>query len=423
MHEDTENNPNSPREIKDWQKTISRMPLTLRPALNQQAAGWDTLFPFEQNMLVAFFRAADSFDPGDLRNLTANLRALELKMKIANSPFTENSDTLENASLLARSAFYAEWRSEVQRVFSTIEARAQADHKNVPLRKRLLVFLFPKSLPMKPQTFSEHWKSHGFEIKLTDDAGRLCNLLLNGGPESPAITKLLTSQGDGDPSNLWLIDAGDWLRTSSSAPNSVAFSSLSFAELKLFRDKFLAQLNTIPRDIGAADQTISALRRTDWTQWCPSVLKNQITLRQFVVNTFLGGNGALIFSNAFVEWSASEALRRARPRAMVLRFGMRSKPKLFTSIAIFENQDKVSTAPDVDDPENSAVDSVILAYYVWLAAQRYSEYEQSLCVCVSEHQNMGWVIAPPESTLAGGARQFTSNELSHLITDWLSTQT
>jgi hypothetical protein len=193
--------------------------------------------------------------------------------------------------------------------------------------------------------------------------------------------------------------------------------------LKSFRDKFLAQLNTIPRDIGTADQTISALRQTDWTQWYPATLKNQVSLRQFVVNTFLGGNGALIFSNAFVEWSAAEAIRRARPRAMVLRFGMRSKPKLFTSIAIFENQDKVSTAPDADDPENSAVDSVILAYYVWLAAQRYSEYEQSLCVCVSEHLNMGWIITSPESALESAPRQLTSNELSRLITDWLSIQT
>jgi hypothetical protein len=117
-------------------------------------------------------------------------------------------------------------------------------------------------------------------------------------------------------------------------------------------------------------------------------------LRNFVVDLFLSGNGALIFGNAFAEWAASEALRRARPRGMVVRFGMRSKPKLFTGIAIFENQQQISALPDVDDREGSAVDALILARYVWLAASRYPEYEQAYCLCVSEFSNSAYLICP-----------------------------
>jgi hypothetical protein len=87
---------------------------------------------------------------------------------------------------------------------------------------------------------------------------------------------------------------------------------------------------------------------------------------------------------------------------------MRSKPKPFTSIAIFENQQRISSLPDVDDPENSAIDAVILARYVWLAASRYPEQEQTLCLCVSEHRDSAYVILPagkslgwsPERTIA-----------------------
>jgi hypothetical protein len=43
---------------------------------------------------------------------------------------------------------------------------------------------------------------------------------------------------------------------------------------------------------------------------------------------------------------------------------MRSKPKLFTGIAIFENQQTISPIPDVDDPQGSAIDAVILARYI-----------------------------------------------------------
>src|SRR5208337_2338463 len=112
------------------------------------------------------------------------------------------------------------------------------------------------------------------------------------------------------------------------------------------------------------------------------------------------GNGALIFSNAFVEWAASEALRRARPSVMVIRFGMRSKPKPFTSIAVFENQQRVSSLPDVDDPVNSAIDAVILARYAWLSASRYPEQSQTICLCVSEHLNSSYAIVPAGKSLA-----------------------
>jgi hypothetical protein len=117
-------------------------------------------------------------------------------------------------------------------------------------------------------------------------------------------------------------------------------------------------------------------------------------LRNFVINLFLSGNGALIFSNAFVEWAGSEALRRARPRAIVARFGMRSKPKPFTSIAIFEDQQRLSSLPDVDDPEGSAIDAAILARYVWLAASRFPELEDTFGLCVSEFGNSAYLIAP-----------------------------
>jgi hypothetical protein len=85
---------------------------------------------------------------------------------------------------------------------------------------------------------------------------------------------------------------------------------------------------------------------------------------------------------------------------MVARFGMRSKPKPFTSIAVFENQQRISSLPDVDDPENSAIDAVILARYIWLSASRYPEQSRTMCLCVSEHLNSAYVIPAAGKSLA-----------------------
>jgi hypothetical protein len=175
---------------------------------------------------------------------------------------------------------------------------------------------------------------------------------------------------------------------------------LSHTALKPFRDRFLAELNKAPKSIQITDEVVANLRRESWDGWnlWPAELVGQPRMRQFVIDLFLSGNGALIFSNSFVEWAACEALRRARPRVMVARFGMRSKPKPFTSIAVFENQQRISSLPDVDDPENSAVDALILARYVWLSASRYPEQDRTICLCVSEFSNTAYLIAPADKS-------------------------
>jgi hypothetical protein len=371
---------------------IARMPVTMRPSLNQQLNQWEMLFPFEQRRLAAFFRGIESFQPAALDALTAPLRTLETKMGVARWNFTETSETMENASLLARSEFYAEWRRDVQQIFSAVEAASGSAHQAQsnpakPSQARLVVLILPASLPIDTPAAWAQWDRRGQEIRIDGDARRLSELLLQ--------SQLgLEMQADKDRSDLWLIDAGSDLKHN--LPSSAPAYSLSYASMKDFRDKFLAAVNTVPKNIQATDQVLTAVRHHDWSQDWPAELSDQPRLRNFVIDLFLSGNGALIFSNAFVEWAASEALRRARPRVLIARFGMRSKPKPFTSIAIFENQQRISALPDVDDPEGSAIDALILARYVWSAAIRYPEGAQTCGLCIAESSNSVWLILPPD---------------------------
>lgn len=407
-------------KLESYHKSIQRLPLTLRPSLNQQLAQWRMLFPFEENQLIEFFDGLDSFSPSALAALTAKLRALEVKMGIDRWNFSETGDTLENASILARSDYFEEWRSEVHRIFEAIDAGAQASAKTEPSRNRLILLFLPENLPVDPRAAWKEWDSRGREIRIAGDSRKFRGLVAGGQSDQPSICDLLDRKGSHDSANLWFIDADARLRDAL-APNSVpAASCLTYAVLKPFRNSFLVELNRIPKDMTATDQTISALRKKDWTRWWPSELAGQDRLRNFVVNLFLSGNGALIFSNAFVEWAASEVLRRARPQAVVACFGMRSKPKPFTGIAMFENQEKISPLPDVDDPENSAVDAAILARYVWLAACRYPEYSRALCLCVAEHLNTVYIVAPPEMNLGASGAPVAPEDIYRWITSWLT---
>jgi hypothetical protein len=309
----------------------------------------------------------------------------------------------------------------VQRVFESVNAAARDAAPLQTESKRLILLFLPGNLPVNPQSVWKQWDPSGREIKISGNSGKFCELVTQGQPGLSGIATLAARKGTVDRSDIWFIDAEGRLSSLlSSLPHNAA-ASLSYTALKPFRDKFLAELNKAPKDIQATDEVISNLRLESWNGWdlWPPELANQQKLRKFVIDLFLSGNGAVIFSNSFVEWAAAEALRRARPRIVVARFGMRSKPKPFTSIAIFENQQRVSSLPDVDDPENSAIDALILARYVWLAASRYPERQQTFCLCVAEHGNSAYVIPPPGKTLSlSPEHPLEPEELYH----WLGTQ-
>jgi hypothetical protein len=405
--------------LADYRSLVARLPVTMRPSINQQLDRWELLFPFEQNQLTIFLNGLESIQPAELDKLTQPLKTLETRMGVAEWNFSQTGDTMENASMLARSAYYAEWRSEVQRVFEAINA-AVRDHVQAEAKPaRLILLILPESLPVDALDQWKPWSPRGQEIKIDGDARKLSELLIQGQPDLPGIASVVTRQGGAESADLWLIDAEAKLDEMLSPSERQASCSLNYATLRPFRDRFLAQVNTVTKSIEATDQTLTAMRHGDWEPWWPTELAGQTRLHTFLIDLFLSGNGALIFSNAFVEWAASEALRRARPRVIVARFGLRSKPKPFTGIAIFENQQRISALPEVDDPKGSAVDAVILARYIWLAAMRYPEQDRTYCLCVSEYRNSVYLIAP-EAGSSPWSSKGTATPAE--IAGWIGTQ-
>jgi hypothetical protein len=404
-----------------YRRLIARLPITMRPALNQQLSQWGTLFPYEQRRVAEFMQGVETFTPSALNALMSPLETLETKMGVSHWDFTESADTIENASQLARSEYYAAWRQEVQRVFEAINAAGRNAAPIEPESTRLILLFLPGNLPVDAQSAWEQWDPRGREIKIAGDSGRLCELVMQGQAGLGGIATLAARQDNADSSDLWLIDADGKMSGMLTTESANSASSLNYLALKPIRERFLEELNKTPKNIRATDEIVANLRSEAWDGWglWPAEIASQPRLRRFVIDLFLSGNGAFIFPSAFVEWAASEAIRRARPRTMVARFGMRSKPKPFTSIAVFENQQRVSSLPDVDDPVNSAIDAAILARYVWLSASRYPEQSQTICLCVSEHLNSAYAIAPAKKSLTWSEGRAVSPED---IYGWITTQ-
>jgi len=268
------------------------------------------------------------------------------------------------------------------------------------------------------------------DLTLPTDSASTFELLLTGMPSgfgrrTGGLLEAAQSRPGISSADTWVVDAGRSLIdaiVAQQAPAQIETRAvlLSNARLDNYRQNFSHEMNTMRKDLADADAVFDRLRKVKVEAWCPQEVAADPAIREFVRSLYLTGNGAVIFGNSFVEWAASEALRRARPSFLAAQFGMRSKPKPFTGVAVFDNPDQVNPLPAVDDLQGSAADAQMLALYVWLAASRYQQYQHAtVCVCLAESISQAYVVAPPEFGLWQEKQPISFDRLRHALHTWI----
>jgi hypothetical protein len=407
---------------------LKRLPLTFLPFVNQQLHQWEYLFPNERRSVQHLLVYVAAMSEEQSSALFADVRSLEDKMGVRHWQFSTAEQTIENSSELARSPYFQEWRRAVQAVFNAVEkdaAPARGTPESAP--HRLVLLEIPKNLPLDSARVWRRWQGIGIALKLDLSAspgGALQGILLGSANASPGLLYAVGNRPGAAHADTWVIDAGRELvdpiaALPTSSPSAPVL--LSNARLDAYRQNFSHEMNSIRKDLADADAVFDHLRKVDVSPWCSPEVAADPAVREFVRSLYLTGNGAVIFGNSFVEWAASEAFRRARPSLVAARFGMRSKPKPFTGVAVFENPDQVNPLPAVDDPEGSSLDAQMLALYIWLAATRYEEYHRAtVCVCIAESLSEAYIVAPPEFILMRNAQPVPVDRLGKELIAWMA---
>ena len=427
-----------PEELQDAlsKGLLKRIPLTFLPFVNQQLSQWNYLFPNERQSVERLLLFVAGLSPDQSTDLFRNVVELEDKMGVRHWHFSTNEQTIQNSSLLAASPYFQDWRQAVQAVYDAADARAlKTSAAAIQSEHKLVLLDIPMDIPVDAETVWRRWRGIGRPIRLdlsqSGNSNTAFESLLTGktdsaGGRSAGLLDAIRSRHNSSPANTWIIDAGKGLVDSvlNSTPSIAAPATatiLGYARLDLYRQNFSHQMNTIPKDLGGADEVLDHLRTVDVIPWCPAEVAALPAIREFVRALYLSGNGAVIFGNSFVQWAASEAFRRARPSFLAAQFGTRSKPKPFTGVAIFDNPDQVNPLPAVDDLPGSALDAQMLALYVWLAAYRYQEYQHSsVCVCVAESLSQAYVVAPPEFALWKETEPVPLGRLGSALRAWMA---
>ncbi|MGD1158243.1 MAG: hypothetical protein ABSA41_20815 [Terriglobia bacterium] len=428
---------NLPAILRKAQKDrlVERLPITFQPFLNQEISHWGTKFPYEQRYLESLIGFIDGLSPEGLADLFRGVRKIESSMGISEHQFSAHEQTMREASILSRSPYYLEWRREIDRVFQQIDHSTFAEEQARASRlNRLLLLIFPAALPVDPQSVMEQWQ-RGRLLRMDwpahDPPERsVVETVLKGPPRAdgewaPGFLEEYASRPGRSFADIWVLEPGTRLRTllnglQSAPPEGPRAALLSFDRLKAFREGVLEHIKSMARDISDADAIYAKLRSLDVSDWCPPEVGNIPAVREFIRALFLTGNGSPLFSSAFVEWGAVEAMHHARPTVLVAEFGLRNKPKPFTSVAVFENQEKATPQPPVPDPENSAVDAVILAYYTWLGAARYVEYQRAACLCLFERTPYALVAGAEEFPLWQEKEPVAPQRIAALLQTWLA---
>jgi hypothetical protein len=415
---------------------LNRIPLTFLPFVNQQLNQWDYLFPNERQSVERLLLYVASLSPEQSADLFRSVVELEDKMGVRHWQFSTTEQTIQNSSQLASSQYFQDWRRAVQAVFDSADAHALKNTgASGKSRPRLVLLDIPQNLPVDKAGIWHRWQGAGRPIKLDlSQAGephKAFELLVAGVPngsagQSTGLLDAARNRSNASPADVWVVDAGRSLvdavllkdAPASTQPRTILLSN---GRLDVYRQSFSREMNSMRKDLADADAVFDRLRKVDVVPWCPAEVAADPATREFVRSLYLSGNGAVIFGNSFVEWAASEAFRRARPTFLAAQFGVRSKPKPFTGVAVFDNPDQVNPLPAVDDLTGSAEDAQILALYVWLAATRYAEYQSStVCACLAESLSEAYVVAPPEFALFQATQPVSLDSLSSALRTWIS---
>jgi hypothetical protein len=135
-------------------------------------------------------------------------------------------------------------------------------------------------------------------------------------------------------------------------------------------------------------------------------LTNDPVLSRFAISVLTEGSGTQIYSTTFVQWTAREALRRARPLTILAKFAARQTEESADEELSGLQQQAVL------DPAGSLVDADMGAYYTWMNLQRLSGADQSSFLAWAESRREAVAIGP---SFAPGTQSQANASLAEIL--------
>jgi hypothetical protein len=364
---------------------LARLPATLHAFILVELQKWPMLFGPEQRYQRALAEHLSRLQARELSEAVAGVARIEAQAGVDRIGERNPARFQDEAQTLLRTrGLNVAWRTEVDALFQTVDAALEAHLYPASAPRRLVVQIYGSGIDVKREHLWSRFKGAGLRVPLDlEGADRPERFLegLFGAREPGRAAPTLLSASIESALDAWLIESHEALHAlcegKDSAASAASLTGLSYDRLRPYRDELTRALNRKVQSGVESPQAFAAYARA--LQIVPpagTLLYPADVLLAFVRDVLLTGNGTLLMNNTFVEWAAVQALRRAQPRILVTRFGVRDRLKPFSSMVMFAQpraSDRIAVAPD---PAGSFIDVEQLSYYVWLNAEKNPAYRK-----------------------------------------------
>jgi hypothetical protein len=355
---------------REHEALLVRLPATVQAFILVELQKWATLFEPERTYQKTLLAHLATFDASDLKHATAGIGRVESDAgcdRIARGDPARFQE--ESQALLRKRRLLQPWRQEVDAFFQRINPELEARLHPADGPRRLVVQLYGSGVAVQAGNVWSRFKGTGIRIPLALDGAQGSSAFL--GALAPGLLAPLKGSSERNPFDAWIIEAHESLNDLV----GTSLTGLSYDRLRGYREELTRALYQKIQSGVESPQAFAAYARS--LKIAPGsdvLLRSPEQLQAFVRDVFLTGNGTLFVNNTFVEWAAVQALRRAQPRLLVTRFGVRDKLKPFSSLLLFSQPRATDQIPLIEDPVGSFVDVEQLSYYVWLNAEKNAAY-------------------------------------------------
>lgn len=202
------------------------------------------------------------------------------------------------------------------------------------------------------------------------------------------------------PYGHWYIESGQ------QAEDSPLLTCVSYQALEPVRAALLRNMQADIRRPGMGPEEL----RTRMARLSPGDLgmdaSGDAVLNYFQLKVLTEGSGTQIFATTFAQWTAREALRRAQPVTILVRFGARQRQRSMNELL-------ANTGSNAElDLTGSLIDGDMGAYYNWINQQRLPMSEQSSFLVWFEGHGQALAVGP---SLARGTTSSSSADLGQLL--------
>ena len=406
---------------RDHADLLRRLPATVRAFILVELQRWPALFPAERRYQHALLDHLSQIAPGELRQRGEGIVRVERDAALNRIEERDPARFQDRAQAALRTrSLLPAWRREIDLFFQPIDPALEPRLFPPDAPRRLVVQIYGSEIAVQPGKLWGRLKTAGTRIPLTLDGVRnrdgFLRALFGVRPDRDERASLfgrIQEGGDFTATDSWIVESHaalhDLVARIPSAGRARSLTGLSYERLLPYRDALMRALFGKIQSGVESPQAFAAYARGLTLEPDPGALLNADDIVQaFVRDVLLTGNGTLFVNNTFVEWAAVQALRRAQPRVLVARYGVRDRLKPFSSLLLFSQPRTSDQIPLVEDPVGSFVDVEQLSYYVWVQAEKSAAYRRkTLYLFLAENQEELFAIrsdlpapAAPPSTAA-----------------------